>query len=142
MIRRPPRSTLFPYTTLFRSAPPRPATKGSSAVTSPPGLRCHRTVPSASVTWSTGSRLATTTTGLSAPVCWSFSAVAMPVPTLLRALHVRLLERSVAGGDRAVGVRAVLRPGARVEPARSEPGVLQCEQVVAGGHARAAVAHH
>src|SRR6266849_8639163 len=25
MIRRPPRSTLFPYTTLFRSPPPRPA---------------------------------------------------------------------------------------------------------------------
>src|SRR5947208_4912187 len=25
MIRRPPRSTLFPYTTLFRSGPPRPA---------------------------------------------------------------------------------------------------------------------
>src|SRR5215204_7287448 len=25
MIRRPPRSTLFPYTTLFRSCPPRPA---------------------------------------------------------------------------------------------------------------------
>src|SRR5258708_17859078 len=25
MIRRPPRSTLFPYTTLFRSAPPLPA---------------------------------------------------------------------------------------------------------------------
>src|SRR5438128_9151309 len=25
MIRRPPRSTLFPYTTLFRSAPGRPA---------------------------------------------------------------------------------------------------------------------
>src|SRR3712207_9094037 len=24
MIRRPPRSTLFPYTTLFRSAPPKP----------------------------------------------------------------------------------------------------------------------
>src|SRR5256885_6402076 len=24
MIRRPPRSTLFPYTTLFRSRPPRP----------------------------------------------------------------------------------------------------------------------
>src|SRR5947209_13419434 len=24
MIRRPPRSTLFPYTTLFRSPPPRP----------------------------------------------------------------------------------------------------------------------
>src|SRR6516165_11023213 len=27
MIRRPPRSTLFPYTTLFRSAPPSPATR-------------------------------------------------------------------------------------------------------------------
>src|SRR5262245_63051746 len=27
MIRRPPRSTLFPYTTLFRSAPPRPRTR-------------------------------------------------------------------------------------------------------------------
>src|SRR5256885_13304801 len=26
MIRRPPRSTLFPYTTLFRSAPPHPGT--------------------------------------------------------------------------------------------------------------------
>src|SRR3712207_6862910 len=25
MIRRPPRSTLFPYTTLFRSLPPRPS---------------------------------------------------------------------------------------------------------------------
>src|SRR3954454_2555218 len=47
-------------------APPRPATKGSSAVTRPPGLRCQRVVPSGSVTWSTGSRLATTTTGLSA----------------------------------------------------------------------------
>src|SRR3712207_7080819 len=34
MIRRPPRSTLFPYTTLFRSRhPPRPARRG------PRGLR-------------------------------------------------------------------------------------------------------
>src|SRR5438132_13060461 len=30
MIRRPPRSTLFPYTTLFRS-PPRPAKPGGAA---------------------------------------------------------------------------------------------------------------
>src|SRR2546426_6348896 len=29
MIRRPPRSTLFPYTTLFRSRPPRPGVLGS-----------------------------------------------------------------------------------------------------------------
>src|SRR5207249_5353230 len=28
MIRRPPRSTLFPYTTLFRSGAPRPAGRG------------------------------------------------------------------------------------------------------------------
>src|SRR5689334_23423378 len=27
MIRRPPRSTLFPYTTLFRSVPPRPGVR-------------------------------------------------------------------------------------------------------------------
>src|SRR5690242_7075784 len=50
-------------------APPRPATKGSRAVTRPPGLRCRRVVPSGSVTWSTGNRLATTTTGLSAGTC-------------------------------------------------------------------------
>src|SRR3712207_8642840 len=29
MIRRPPRSTLFPYTTLFRSRPVRPAVRGA-----------------------------------------------------------------------------------------------------------------
>src|SRR2546427_3547021 len=34
MIRRPPRSTLFPYTTLFRSPPPRPPCHTSSR---PPG---------------------------------------------------------------------------------------------------------
>src|SRR3712207_7051494 len=43
MIRRPPRSTLFPYTTLFRSHPSQPTTSnGCSGVTctvpvSPPG---------------------------------------------------------------------------------------------------------
>src|SRR2546426_9337844 len=31
MIRRPPRSTLFPYTTLFRSCRSAPAVQGSSA---------------------------------------------------------------------------------------------------------------
>src|SRR2546427_6877930 len=31
MIRRPPRSTLFPYTTLFRSQPARGALRGSRA---------------------------------------------------------------------------------------------------------------
>src|SRR3712207_9441424 len=37
MIRRPPRSTLFPYTTLFRSARPR-ARGGRGACTPEPGL--------------------------------------------------------------------------------------------------------
>src|SRR3712207_6949616 len=38
MIRRPPRSTLFPYTTLFRSArPPEDASPGSPAVHNPGG---------------------------------------------------------------------------------------------------------
>src|ERR1039458_5917246 len=46
MIRRPPRSTLFPYTTLFRSIP-RPALVGKQAF--PPGptnrLRCPDRLP-------------------------------------------------------------------------------------------------
>src|SRR2546422_6159461 len=36
MIRRPPRSTLFPYTTLFRSPPP-PRGTGSGQALRPPG---------------------------------------------------------------------------------------------------------
>src|SRR5260370_41013472 len=39
MIRRPPRSTLFPYTTLFRSPRPRPAIRSRS-----PG-RCATSAP-------------------------------------------------------------------------------------------------
>src|SRR3712207_7307444 len=35
MIRRPPRSTLFPYTTLFRSCRDRRAARGSSSATAP-----------------------------------------------------------------------------------------------------------
>src|SRR5688572_32521799 len=45
MIRRPPRSTLFPYTTLFRSAPQAPAANGSSttctSVNSAPSRRAR-----------------------------------------------------------------------------------------------------
>src|SRR5258708_33371001 len=44
MIRRPPRSTLFPYTTLFRSrcsaTSPEPATTGSRRSPGGPGSRC------------------------------------------------------------------------------------------------------
>src|SRR5256885_11628241 len=35
MIRRPPRSTLFPYTTLFRSPPPSPFARSKSSPTKP-----------------------------------------------------------------------------------------------------------
>src|SRR6266853_3217750 len=42
MIRRPPRSTLFPYTTLFRSDPP-PTTRRGRA---PAPCRCRRCVRS------------------------------------------------------------------------------------------------
>src|SRR5579872_7534185 len=37
MIRRPPRSTLFPYTTLFRSPPAPAAGRGCPAPAGPPG---------------------------------------------------------------------------------------------------------
>src|SRR5260370_24499991 len=39
MIRRPPRSTLFPYTTLFRSSPARELGRGRRGVFHPPGAR-------------------------------------------------------------------------------------------------------
>src|SRR3712207_7663333 len=47
MIRRPPRSTLFPYTTLFRSAPPgraarRSARSARSAPAAAPGAGARR----------------------------------------------------------------------------------------------------
>src|SRR3712207_8953372 len=37
MIRRPPRSTLFPYTTLFRSSSPLPRSHGGGSFPLPPG---------------------------------------------------------------------------------------------------------
>src|SRR2546430_11915932 len=45
MIRRPPRSTLFPYTTLFRSRPPR-FRRWRSCPGSLPTRRCCRSIPS------------------------------------------------------------------------------------------------
>src|SRR6266571_4834989 len=39
MIRRPPRSTLFPYTTLFRSGPPRCRARRRRALEPRPGAR-------------------------------------------------------------------------------------------------------
>src|SRR3712207_7608554 len=39
MIRRPPRSTLFPYTTLFRSHPDRGRRAGQTAAAVPCGVR-------------------------------------------------------------------------------------------------------
>src|SRR3712207_6996383 len=45
MIRRPPRSTLFPYTTLFRSAEPRVERQQRIADSLHPGRRRQRVVP-------------------------------------------------------------------------------------------------
>src|SRR2546421_7006698 len=52
MIRRPPRSTLFPYTTLFRSQPQRPARRlcrvalaGSERTAGAPRYRTARAAP-------------------------------------------------------------------------------------------------
>src|SRR5438876_1944913 len=43
MIRRPPRSTLFPYTTLFRSGlPPDRRSTGGAPAAEPPGPACAR----------------------------------------------------------------------------------------------------
>src|SRR2546422_6194021 len=42
MIRRPPRSTLFPYTTLFRSPVPQPSGGGAPAVPTTRGRRGDR----------------------------------------------------------------------------------------------------
>src|SRR5690349_22124527 len=38
MLRRPPRSTLFPYTTLFRSVDPVAMSMGNAVTADPPGL--------------------------------------------------------------------------------------------------------
>src|SRR5947209_15380584 len=51
MIRRPPRSTLFPYTTLFRSLP---APEGPTSATRSPGLTVNDTGPSAVVSGRVG----------------------------------------------------------------------------------------
>src|SRR2546427_7871198 len=42
MIRRPPRSTLFPYTTLFRSSWKAPTTRTSRCRSPPPSPACTR----------------------------------------------------------------------------------------------------
>src|SRR5437588_7899541 len=45
MIRRPPRSTLFPYTTLFRSAPPKACASPSSVTSCGPSPRIWSASP-------------------------------------------------------------------------------------------------
>src|SRR2546429_5024912 len=53
MIRRPPRSTLFPYTTLFRSTPA--TAPGAKKLSHPRISRTRATTPNAR-TWSTAAR--------------------------------------------------------------------------------------
>src|SRR3712207_7488126 len=54
MIRRPPRSTLFPYTTLFRSRASTPTTPPRPAAPSPPSSTTSRTGTSASTGGASG----------------------------------------------------------------------------------------
>src|ERR1039458_1237746 len=75
MIRRPPRSTLFPYTTLFRSWAQRPT--GSCFPASPP----------------------------SAPVCWCRSEEHTSELQSLRHLVCRLLLEKKYAGEEARAVR-------------------------------------
>src|SRR3712207_7269351 len=64
MIRRPPRSTLFPYTTLFRSARgPRSDSLGSAA--SPPSSRGRVVAPPRTTTRTSITSQASTLTNLS-----------------------------------------------------------------------------
>src|SRR2546429_5690314 len=48
MIRRPPRSTLFPYTTLFRSSSTTPSTPSPTCPAAPPAISPKRWARSAS----------------------------------------------------------------------------------------------
>src|SRR3712207_8644856 len=63
MIRRPPRSTLFPYTTLFRSSPPGAIIARSTASPCPGSdSRCsHRPVPGSTSQTSTSGSAPTVT---------------------------------------------------------------------------------
>ena len=101
-------------------APPRPATKGSSAVTRPPGLRCQRVLPSGSVTWSTGSRLATTTTGLSARAGAS-GPPAVPCPLLVHPYRARPYRRLPPAAGRARPVVPGRPVAVRARRARTRP---------------------
>src|SRR2546430_12234718 len=54
MIRRPPRSTLFPYTTLFRSADRQPTGRVvvfSNAIVFQPGASFYRQIPGTNFLW-------------------------------------------------------------------------------------------
>src|SRR2546422_7140709 len=58
MIRRPPRSTLFPYTTLFRSSPTTGPTARAAASASSPGTS-RRSSPSTTADQEQGDRKST-----------------------------------------------------------------------------------
>src|SRR6266571_7320038 len=49
------------------------------------------------------------------------------------------MQESLAALLGSLGIRAPLAPRSRIEPRTGKPGDLHCEQVVAGGDARAAV---
>src|SRR5438270_12297212 len=55
MLRRPPRSTLFPYTTLFRSPGPQRRESGGSAGSPPVAIRARRQRDCRAGAWPDGS---------------------------------------------------------------------------------------
>src|SRR5256885_11535965 len=68
MIRRPPRSTLFPYTTLFRSARQRPGSPACAGPRRPPGDgRDHARPPAVAADRALGARSEEHTSELQSP---------------------------------------------------------------------------
>src|SRR3989475_9057647 len=103
MIRRPPRSTLFPYTTLFRSPSTTPETiptttssstttsrPGGSTTTAPTGSTTTTSAPGASTTTRpTGSTTTTSAPGASTTTSSSSTTLASTTTTTLAALFTR-----------------------------------------------------
>src|SRR3989475_5311037 len=98
MIRRPPRSTLFPYTTLFRSAPGNGTITGGSQTTNASGVA---TVGSWTLSPTAGQNTLTATSGTlsGSPVTFTATGTAGAAATIAPNTPTR---NTAAAGD-AVG---------------------------------------
>src|SRR2546425_8818336 len=100
MIRRPPRSTLFPYTTLFRSAaaPPTPARLG--ALSPGPGEPGVAAVAEPGVAWVAGADASVVTAGALRAGCGGKSVhqtIRNPTDSTMN----RIVRRSISARDRS-----------------------------------------